>query len=216
MKSNTLSWQAHFSDKELIRMVRENNVILAPSDTVWGLCGAATKEVFQEFNRLKVRNEKPYLLLAHAVSNIKNYAFLPDDPGFQSLLKTVWPGPVTIIFRALPDAPPYMVGAGGTIAFRIPRHEGLQILLETVSVLFSTSANISGSPVPRSFSEIDPQLREQVAACVVPQEGELVCSTVPSTIIDISTGVLRLVREGAVPFVTLQGILKEKEIKTGE
>ena len=89
MKSNTLSWQAHFSDKELIRLVRENKVILAPSDTVWGLCGAATKEVFEEFNRLKKRNEKPYLLLARAIADIKQYAFFPHDPTLQTLLKTI-------------------------------------------------------------------------------------------------------------------------------
>jgi L-threonylcarbamoyladenylate synthase len=211
MQSNTLSCQVAFSDKRLIYFLKENKVILAPSDTVWGLCGAATKEVFEKLNELKVRNEKPYLLLVRSLKDIQKYAVLPEDQKLYAFLKHIWPGPVTVLFKALPSAPSYMVGQGGTIAFRIPRHEGLQALLAGVPVLFSTSANISGKPVPTTFEAIDASLRQAVALCVSADEAKEGQIVAPSTIINISTGDLRLVREGAIPFAVLQMFLNKKE-----
>lgn len=207
MKSNTLSWQAQFSDPQLLILLLQNEIILAPSDTVWGLCGSATREAFEKLNKLKVRNEKPYLLLAASVADIRQYAYIPES--MEDLLAQIWPGPVTVVFRALPTAPAYMVGQEGTIAFRIPKHEGLQTLLKSMPLLFSTSANVSGKPVPDMFNQIDSNLKELVAACIIPETTEGKQSVVPSTIIDLSKGYLALIREGAVAFSLLQELAKK-------
>lgn len=207
MKSNTLSWLDPFSLQKIVRCLQENGVVLAPSDTVWGLCGAPTPTVFKSLNRLKVRNDKPYLLLARSLSAIERYAQVPQDEVFVKMIKVLWPGPLTIIFKARKDAPSFMVSHEGTIAFRIPKHEGLQALLSQVPVLFSTSANISGQPVPIIYKEVSSFIREGVALSVVPEQEEDPQSTIPSTIIDVSNGKMRVVREGAISTTVIQAYM---------
>ena len=185
-----------------------NKVILAPSDTVWGLCGAMNREVFDELNRLKVRNEKPYLILAQSIEVIQPFIEIPSN---ELILKTVslfWPGPLTVIFKASSEAPAYSVSKEGTIAFRIPRHDFLQEILKSIPLLFSTSANITGTPVASLWNDIDPLLISGVAATVVDDQNR-VQSIVPSTIIDVSQGVIKLVREGAIRFEEIEKVFME-------
>jgi L-threonylcarbamoyladenylate synthase len=204
MKSNTLSWRDPFSLQKMVVCLGENGVILAPSDTVWGLCGIPTQTVFESLNRLKVRNEKPYLLLARSLEDIEKYGEVPQEEGFLKMMETLWPGPLTIIFKAREDAPHFMVSGEGTVAFRIPKHEQLQALLAQVGILFSTSANISGHPVPERYEDISSFIKEGVSLAVVPEKEEEVQSIIPSTIIDISHGKVTVVRAGAIPLEVLQ------------
>jgi L-threonylcarbamoyladenylate synthase len=204
MKSNTLSWSDSVSLRQIVDCLQKNKVILAPSDTVWGLCGMPTREVFEALNRLKVRNDKPYLLLARSLEEVKGYAYVPQEQDFLEMIKALWPGPLTIIFKAKETAPDFMVSKDGSIAFRIPKHQGLQALLRQVPVLFSTSANISGHPVPVIYAQVDSSLKEGVALAVVPEGKEEAQTTVPSTIIDVSQGAVTIVREGAIPVETIK------------
>ena len=213
MKSNTLSWSDTVSLQKIVECLQDNKVILAPSDTVWGLCGAPTQEVFKSLNRLKVRNDKPYLLLARSIEDIERYAQVPEDQAFLEMIGALWPGPLTIIFKAKETAPDFMVSEEGAIAFRIPKHEGLQALLSEVPVLFSTSANISGCPVPVTYAQVDSGVKEGVALSVVPEGKEEVQSTIPSTIIDLSGGDMKIVREGAIPVESMKAFFKGEERK---
>ncbi len=208
MKSNTLSWSDAVSLQKIVECLQKNKVVLAPSDTVWGLCGAPTLAVFESLNALKVRNDKPYLLLARSLEAIEQYAHIPETEGFRNMIEALWPGPLTIIFKAKETAPSFMVSRDGSIAFRIPKHEKLQALLSHIPVLFSTSANISGSPVPVTYAQVDPFIKEGVGVAVVPEKEDEQQTTVPSTLIDLSQAQIRIVREGAISAEIIQGFLK--------
>ena len=209
MKSNTLSWSDSHTLQKVVACLQKDKVVLAPSDTVWGLCGVPNQVVFESLNKLKVRNDKPYLLLARSLEDIEEYAHVPENDDFRKMIKALWPGPLTVIFKAKESAPDFMVSQDGKIAFRIPRHEGLQALLAQVLVLFSTSANISGEPVPVTYAQVDPSLKEGVALTVVPVEGENAQQqSIPSTILDVSQGAVTIVREGAVSTEAVQAFFK--------
>lgn len=199
MKSNTLSWSDSNTLQKVVVCLRKDKVVLAPSDTVWGLCGVPTQEVFESLNALKVRNDKPYLLLARSLEDIEEYAQVPQYQEFLEMIGALWPGPLTIIFKAKETAPAFMVSREGSIAFRVPKHTELQALLSQVPILFSTSANISGEPVPVTYAQVDSSIREGVALAVVPENQEITQATVPSTIIDVSGEVMKVIREGAIP-----------------
>ena len=210
MKSNTLSWSDSNTLQRVVACLQNNKVVLAPSDTVWGLCGVPTQEVFESLNKLKVRNDKPYLILARSLEDIEEYACLPKDQAFLRMIDALWPGPLTIIFKAKETAPDFMVSPNGTIAFRIPKHEGLQKILSQVPVLFSTSANISGSPVPVTYAQVAFSLKKGVDLAVVPEGDDVGQTTVPSTIIDVSQGVVTIIREGAIPAEMIQQFIENK------
>ncbi len=198
MKSNTLSWNDAVSVQKLVDLLAKNKVIVAPSDTVWGLCAAPTAEAFESLNSLKVRNDKPYLLLARDLATIERYALIPQELAVRRLLEKAWPGPLTALCKARTDVPSYLISAEGTIAFRIPLHTGLQRILEHIPVLFSTSANLSGEPVPLEYGEITQSIKAGVGGVILPEKGQERQSGVPSTIVDVSSGQLRIVREGAI------------------
>ncbi len=204
MKSNTLSWQDKNQKNKILAILNQNKVILAPSDTVFGLCGVASLEVFDELNKLKGRQEKPFLLLAASLKNIENYAIISKTLEITKILKAFWPGPLTVIFKALPAAPAYLVSHAGTIAFRIPDNEFLQELLKIHPLLFSTSANKTGKPVPEILKDIDEQITKEVAAIVVDVMNDQVQSTIPSTLIDATKNEVVLIREGAILWQAIQ------------
>ena len=210
MKSNTLSWSDPNTLQKVVVCLQNNKVVLAPSDTVWGLCGVPTQEVFESLNKLKVRNDKPYLLLARSLEDIEEYAYMPKDQGFLRMIGALWPGPLTVIFKARVLAPDFMVSKDGSIAFRVPKHEGLQKVLNQVPVLFSTSANISGSLVPVTYAQVDSSIKEGVALSVVPEGKDEAQSAIPSTIIDVSQGAVTIVREGAIPVGTILKFIGNK------
>lgn len=204
MKSNTLSWQDKNQKNKILAILNEKKVILAPSDTVFGLCGVASLDVFDELNKLKGRQEKPFLLLAASLRSIENYAVIPKTLEIKKILKAFWPGPLTVVFKALPAAPGYLVSHAGTIAFRIPDNEFLQELLKIHPLLFSTSANKTGKPVPELLDAVDEHIKQEVAAIVIDAMQDQTQSTIPSTIIDATKNEIILVREGAISWQAIQ------------
>ena len=210
MKSNTLSWLKLNEKNKIVYLVSQKKVILAPSDTVFGLCGLACKEVFDELNHLKGRTDKPFLVLARSVKDIAEIAHIPEKSEIKSLLKKFWPGPLTVIFKAKQTAPDYLVSKEGTIAVRIPKNDFLQELLGIYPLLFSTSANRTGKPVPSMFVDIDDTIKHRVAAVVSIKENDHAQSIIPSTIIDISGDSIKYVREGVISQLLIQSFLSLK------
>lgn len=207
MKSNTLSWLKLNEKNKIIDIIKKHKVILAPSDTVFGLAGIACVQVFNELNRLKGRSEKPYLVLAQSIETVYKIAVMPQTVNIKLVLETFWPGPLTIIFKAQKNTSDYLVAKNGTIAVRIPQNDFLQELLSLYPLLFSTSANKAGQPIVDTLEFIDDGLKKEVAAIVFTDELKKKQSIVSSTIIDLSDGSLRLVREGAIPFSEINKIV---------
>ena len=90
----------------------------------------------------------------------------------------------------------WLTSSQRTIAIRVPHHEGFQKVLEQVGAVFTTSANITDEPLPQKVSDINPVILDQVqVACY---DESQIYDGKPSTILDFSAGVVRIVRQGAV------------------
>ncbi len=173
-----------------------DEVVIAASDTVLGLFAQLSEKSKQKLDIIKQRNLKPYIVLIKSTKMLNQFADQLLDATMQQIIDTYWPGPLTIIFKAKSTLPSWMVGVDGTIAIRIPDHAGLQKLLENFDGLFTTSANISDQPVPHNYAQINPIILDQV---------KMVCCDLnkiydgpASTIIDFSSGSVKIVRLGAV------------------
>jgi L-threonylcarbamoyladenylate synthase len=183
---------------QLVTLFSQNNVILGDSDTVLGLYAPLTQEGFLALNRLKKRAEKPYLVLVANKERALSLVANPMAPELLALMDACWPGPVTLICKArlnnnsgleIPDTG-YAVSGWGTIGLRVPDHAGLQELLPHFEGLFSTSANITGNPVPHSLGQVDPEIAHAVAGVVLNRDTKST-GGVASTILDCTalTGV---------------------------
>ena len=161
--------------EEAVAALRAGRAVILPTDTVYGLCALPEHE--DVLFDLKGRDRaKPFALLAADVD-----ALLVAVPGLdRSDLEPYLPGPYTLVFETagvrVPDLPP--------LAAEVVREVG---------VVAATSANRSGGPDPRRVEDIPEEIRAACGAIV--DEGEL--PGVPSTVIDLTSGEPRILREGA-------------------
>lgn len=179
-----------------IKALKDDKILLASSDTVLGLFGQLSEISKKKLDTIKKRNLKPYIVIIRSADVLSEFTDQVFDDRLQKIMRQYWPGPLTIIFKAKDEVPGWMKGIDGTIAIRVPDHAGLQQLLEQCDGLFTTSANISDQPLPHEYNQIDPIILEQV---------ELVCcdknmcyNGLASTVIDYSTGSMKVLRQGAV------------------
>lgn len=190
----------HCNEKDslqlIVKSLQDDEVILSASDTVLGLFVQLSEKSKKRLDLIKQRNVKPYIVLLSSVAALDSFIDQEMDASMQKIMATYWPGPLTIIFKAKSSVPNWAKSEQGTIAIRIPDHAGLQQILQQVDGLFTTSANITDQPLPQSFSEIDQQLLDLVK--VVACDQNKIYDGLASTILDFSTGVVRIVRQGTI------------------
>ncbi len=130
-------------------------VILYPTDTVWGLgCDAEAPPAVKELYKLKNRPEgQPSIVLVADVAMLRRYATrVPDE--LEKLLAEQT-RPTTYILPASRAVAPGLVGPDGTVGLRVVRDEFCHKVVRRLGHgLVSTSANKAGEPAPAVYSEI--------------------------------------------------------------
>lgn len=191
MKSNTLSWNSQKDVEVARRLLMQNELLVGTSDTILGLLAPLTHEGFVALNAIKGRQEKPYVIL---VENFQSATKLVENSFQLEKLSAFWPAPLTLVCTARKDLPEWLTSKDGTIAIRVPDHEGLRSLLEGLPGLFSTSANKAGQPVATRIEDIDADILTAVAAIITDDHPPLERA---STIVDCTVEPYKVIREGA-------------------
>lgn len=146
-----------------INNLQKRDVILYPTDTVWGIgCDATSKEAVARIFRIKQRREsKSLVILVDGLEMLQQYVTqIPEK--VITILKTVTE-PTTIIYKNPIGLAKNVVAKDNTIAIRIVKNEFCQELIKQFGKpIVSTSANISEKPTPKSFKEIDPSILDAV------------------------------------------------------
>lgn len=202
---NYLNWNNPEDLKKAEIALKGGSPLAGTSDTVLGLLADVTYGGFLSLNALKERSEKNYLILIESKEKAR---FFVDDAillQIENILRDCWPGPLTVVVPAKKEIAEYLKAQDGTIALRVPRHEGLQKLLASFRGLFSTSANRSGKPVPSSFDALDPCIKEQVMYALYEDDVKK-NGGAPSTIVQWVPldQKLKLIRQGAYPWSDLE------------
>jgi L-threonylcarbamoyladenylate synthase len=174
-------------------ILQKGGIIAGSSDTVTGLLAPLTQEGKKALDRIKHRDNKPYIVLVSDIAKAQQFSKTIADERLQLLLKACWPGPLTVIVPAHKQLPLDLTSEG-TIALRVPDHIGLQKVLQNHDGLFSTSANLTGKQVPTDVTTIDPAILNEVAMVIDEQNKK---PSKPSTIIDCTGAAIKLIREGA-------------------
>lgn len=170
-----------------IRVLKNDGIILYPSDTIWGIgCDATNSHAIKKIYALKNREEKKsmIILLAHE-KDIKKYVSHPSQKIIDFVSKQV--SPTTAIFANAVNLPRELVNADGSIALRIVKDDFCRVLLKRLgSPVISTSANVSGDGSPKNFSEISPEIKNGVDYIVQHRQNELKMYQ-PSSIIKLNS-----------------------------
>ncbi|MDF3025938.1 MAG: Sua5/YciO/YrdC/YwlC family protein [Fluviicola sp.] len=171
-------------DPKVIEALKTGKTILYPSDTIWGLgCDATNEEACQRILKIKERPEnKSFILLVDSFQMIEKY--IPEFPEVCYDLVDLSDKPLTIIYPNAQGLAPSVIAQDGSVGIRLTKDPICLSLIRSIrKPIVSTSANISGSPFPTSFSSIDPKIKTQVDAIVEARLNEQL--TAPSQIIKI-------------------------------
>lgn len=179
-------------------IIKNGGLIAYPTETVYGLgADPYNDEAVQKIFTAKGRAEdKGIILLIRGVDDLSTLVRVVS-PTAQILIEAFWPGPLTLVFRANRDLSPTLLGGRDTIALR---HSSSPIATQLLSALggplTSTSANRSTKPPARSACEVENALGDHLDLIL---DGGPSDSTLPSTLVDVSTDRAILLREGAIP-----------------
>ena len=163
-----------------LETLRKGGTILYPTDTVWGLgCDATSPDAVARIFEIKRRSEaKSLVLLASDLDMVAKY--IRQIPSIAIDLVEVNDAPMTIVYpgaiAGTPDAAGdrwhlawNAVAEDGSVGIRIPLSEWCkQLIFKFGRPIVSTSANISGEPTPKRFSEIPQELKDAVDFVVPP------------------------------------------------
>jgi L-threonylcarbamoyladenylate synthase len=192
-----LYWNEKDDLSAITRSLQRDGVLLSSSDTVLGLFTQLSEIAKKKLDAIKQRNMKPYIVLISSSQLLNQFIDQDIDESMANIMKTYWPGPLTIIFKAKSTLPNWLQSEQGTIAIRLPDHVGLQHVLEDLQALFTTSANITDEPLPLQVSDINQIVVDQIDLVCYDQHS-LIYNHKPSTILDFSTGTIQIIRQGAI------------------
>ncbi len=187
--------------------VQRGEVVVLPTDTVYGVGAdafdpAAVARVLAAKGR--GRSMPPPVL----VPGVRTLDGLATDltADARELVAAFWPGPLTLVCRAQPSLQWDLGDTGGTVALRMPLNRTALALLELTGPLAVTSANSTGSPPATTCDEALDQLGEAVSVYL---DGGPSGATLASTIVDVTSGVPRVLRLGALSLDRLRYVVPD-------
>lgn len=186
----------------VIRHLRSGGLVGYPTETVYGVGSLAEERALQQLAAMKGRaGGKPFLLLVSSRAMAENHG-LVFTPSADLLSQAFWPGPLTLVLAGaegrLPDS---LRGREGGIAVRHTSQKAMAELIRALGQpLTSTSANRPGGPPAPGAAHVEELFPDAVASgALLVLDGGVLGNVPPSTLVDCTTSVPRLVREGALP-----------------
>ncbi len=146
-----------------LTILKKGGVILYPTDTIWGLgCDATNSDAVQRIFTIKQRSDsKTMLILVSSLDMLKHY--VTCIPEVVNNLIADATQPLTIIYPDACNVSKYLIHSDGTTGIRIVNHDFCnRLITQFGKPVVSTSANFSGEMHPKTFSEINYKLKQQV------------------------------------------------------
>jgi len=188
-------------------VLRQGGVLLYPTETVYGLgCSAYNGRAVRRIFAMKRRPmHNPAILLIDSREMLRRLVG-EIPPLARILMREFWPGPLTLVLQARRALHPLLLGPGGTVAVRIPGSRFCQRLIAEAGLpLVSTSANISGRPIPADRLEL---LRLFGTRADLLIDGGDLPRSFPSTVVNLCSATPVILREGAVRRSVLRSFLR--------
>ncbi len=180
------------TDTHVVELLRRGSVAVVPTDTVYGIVARAEdKQAVAKLYQAKHREGKPGTLIA---ANIEQLEKLGLDAELLSRVAHLWPNPLSLVLPAGPELA-YLHQGGDSLAVRIPKDEGIRILLAQTGPLLTSSANMPGEPPAITLGEAEAYFGDTVDFYV---DGGDLSGREPSTVARITDDhAIEVLRQGA-------------------
>ncbi len=177
-----------------VEMLRDDGVVVYPTDTVYGLgCDITSKRGVERIVRVKGRDpKKPMSFVCADLTHISRYARVSNFA--YRILKRFLPGGYTFVLEASREVPKLLLTKQKTVGIRVPDHAvALALVRELDNPILSTSANRTGGEPLNDPKEIQDVLGKEVDAIL--ECGVL--PRVPSTVVSLVDDRVEVLRQGA-------------------
>jgi L-threonylcarbamoyladenylate synthase len=181
----------NFTDEKVKEITKSGGVGVIPTDTLYGIIGSAFLEVAVErIYALKKRDSsKPLIVLISDFKDLEKFEIKPDSKT-EKILKSAWPGPVSVILPILSSAFRYLTRGGDSIAFRLPNNKELREFLKDVGPIVAPSANPEGLKPAENIEAIKNYFGNAVDFII---DGGVVHGE-PSSLLEIKDGKVNVLR----------------------
>lgn len=187
--------------KQIGDVLRNGGVIVYPTDTVYGLgCDIFQQKAVERICRIKgVDPQKAQLsFVCYDLSDLSHYVKQLPTPTYRSL-KQYLPGPFTFILEANRQVPKILKTRRDTVGIRVPDHKIARAIVNEIGHPL-LSASLPGGDVeeytdPEAIYE---RFGNQVDMVIDGGPG----GVIPSTVIDFTSGVPEVIREGLGEWVS--------------
>ena len=195
MKTTIVSARSLDAIQQALGILNEGGLVAFPTDTVYGLGalafdGPAVESIYVAKDR---PIEKAIPVLIGDTQDLEKVGTDVPEVAYQ-LAARFWPGPLTVVIPKKPTLPE-SVSATATVGVRVPDHAVARTLLRSAGPMAVTSANISGQPSPSTAEEVFAQLGGRIDLII---DGGKTPGGVPSTVIDCTENVLKILRAGPI------------------
>lgn len=179
----------------LIEILKQGEVILYPTDTIWGLgCDATNPEAIQKIFEIKNREKgKSPIILVESEQRLQK---IVDVPAIAWEIIDLSEKPVTIVYNNPKGLPKEVLAEDGSVGIRLVKDDFCKKLISKLNrPIVSTSANFSGEKSPMKFSEISQELKNKVKAIAEEKRDEVAKWTASSVIRVWEDGRVKIIRE---------------------
>lgn len=202
MKKEFLS----FEDSKCIEILLSNNVLAFPTETVYGL-GVVydSKLAFDRLVSLKKRSpDKPFTVMISSKEDVHKFAYI--DEKIQRVIDEFFPGEITLLLKSK-KCYSWVNLNSDTIGIRMSASKDVCKLIGKVGKpLLVTSANISGFEAMNTAEDVYSTFKDDLKGIVKSSNKS---SSVPSTIVLLKDGEIKLIRKGSIPFEKIKKIWEE-------
>lgn len=195
--------------------VGQNDLVCFPVDSAYALgCDAFSPQAVESLRRLKGTSAAPPVMVGH-VRTLDGIA-TGLSRAARDLVAAFWPGPLTLLCPAQPTLN-WDLGAGPTVAVRMPLHPIALELLDRTGPMAVTGGNPPGeSEQPGDLSTVREAYGDGVQVYLdggVITEGPW--SAGPSTVVDVTGEVPRLLRVGSLSAEALIEVVADLQTPDG-
>lgn len=185
--------------RRAVQLLEQGEVIAYPTDTIYGLgCDLFNKKAIDRIYQLKQMAKSHKLsFICPDLGDIARYA-LVDNSQYR-LLRRVLPGPYTFILEATREVPKIVQSKRKSVGIRVPDNPVVHALVMELGrpIITSTAAGQDGEPM------IDPEeIDDRFPGLGLVLDGGA-GGMVPTTIVDLTSEAMEVLREGAGPVENL-------------
>lgn len=188
-------------DIEVVRKAAEHikagRVVAYPTETFYGLgVDVFNEKAIKELYKLKQRDYG--LPISILVSDMEMLSRVVNEvpESAKQLIRSFWPGPLTICFPAHKNISSSLTTNTGKIGVRISSHPvATAIVRESGRPITTTSANLSSFPPSLNVKHVTNYFKDKVPYIIDAGECE---PTRGSTVVDVADDTMVIIRDGAI------------------